>query len=77
MSARSGFGFDELAALVARELPRPEIRMELLLPYNRGDLLSRIHDDGEVLSSEHTGEGTHVHAKVTPTLQADLADFTI
>jgi len=77
VSARSGFGFDELAALVARELPRPEIRMELLLPYNRGDLLSRIHDDGEVLSSEHTGEGTHVHAKVTPTLQADLAAFTI
>ncbi|MFC6706086.1 GTPase HflX [Flexivirga alba] len=77
VSARTGAGFDELAALVARELPRPEIRMELLLPYNRGDLLSRIHEDGEVLSSEHTGEGTHVHAKVTPTLQADLADFAV
>lgn len=77
VSARTGVGFDELAALVARELPRPEIRMELLLPYNRGDLLSRIHDDGEVLSSEHTGDGTHLHAKVTPTLQAELADFSV
>ncbi|HWC20989.1 MAG TPA: GTPase HflX [Flexivirga sp.] len=77
VSARTGTGFDELAALVARELPRPEIRMELLLPYERGDLLSRIHDDGEVLSSEHTGEGTHVHAKVTPTLQAELATFAV
>lgn len=77
VSARTGVGFGELAALVSRELPRPEIRMELLLPYDRGDLLSRIHDDGEVLSSEHTGEGTHVHAKVTPTLQAELAEFSV
>jgi len=77
VSARTGEGFDALAELVAQELPRPEIRMELMLPYQRGDLLSRIHDDGEVLSSEHTADGTHVHAKVTPTLQAELAAFAV
>ncbi|NNG39567.1 GTPase HflX [Flexivirga sp. ID2601S] len=77
VSARTGAGFDELQQLIDDELPRPDIRVELLLPYQRGDLLSRLHEEGEVLATEHTADGTHVHAKVTPVLQGELAAFAV
>ncbi|AKU17276.1 GTPase HflX [Luteipulveratus mongoliensis] len=77
VSARTGEGFEQLQELIARELPRPDIQVEVVLPYDRGDLLSRLHDEGEILSTEHQDEGTLVHAKVTPTLQADLASYAV
>lgn len=58
-------------------MPRPELRVEVLLPYERGDLVSRIHAEGEVLVEEHTGEGTRVAAKVLPDLHGALADYAV
>ena len=44
----------------------------MLLPYTAGRLVARVHDDGEVLSSEHTADGTRLHARVGPALAAEL-----
>ncbi|YAL84329.1 GTPase HflX [Dermacoccaceae bacterium W4C1] len=75
VSARTGAGLDALRALIAEELPRPDVPVEVLLPYDRGDLLSKLHAEGEVLSTEHGADGTLVSAKVTPVLQAELEQF--
>ncbi len=75
VSARTGEGFSELKALIDDELPKPEIRVDVLLPYDRGDLLSRIHDEGEVLETEHLEDGTRIHAKVSAALDGELAVF--
>jgi GTP-binding protein HflX len=75
VSARTGAGLDELRALIAEELPRPTIDVEVLVPYDRGDLVSRLHQEAEVLSSEHTGTGTLVKARVHPDLAGELAAF--
>src|SRR6476620_10478735 len=64
VSARTGEGIEELRYLVADELPRPTIDVDVLLPYDRGDLVSRLHDEAEVIASEHTEEGTRLHARV-------------
>ncbi|NHN56090.1 GTPase HflX [Calidifontibacter sp. DB0510] len=77
VSARTGQGFEQLRELISRELPKPEIRVDVLLPYDRGDLLSRMHDEAEVLSTEHTGEGTRVHAKVGQRLAAELTSYAV
>ena len=77
VSARTGAGFDALLDLIAAELPHPDIRVEVLLPYDRGDLLNRLHTEGDVLSVEHRGEGTHVQAKVAAPLQAELAAYAV
>ena len=47
------------------------------MPYDRGDLISRLHDEGELLESEHVPEGTRLRAKVTPIIDYDLAAYTI
>jgi len=72
VSARTGAGLDELRAVIERELPRFDQEVRLLVPYERGDLISRAHKEGEVLGVEHTGDGTVLHARVLPGLFAEL-----
>ena len=75
VSARTGEGVPELMQVVADELPRPDIDVEVLLPYDRGDLVSRVHDEAEVLAETYEGEGTHLRARVHPDLAAELDPF--
>ncbi|MCA0178489.1 MAG: GTPase HflX [Actinobacteria bacterium] len=75
VSAHTGAGIAELIELIAEELPRPSVRVEATVPYARGDLMSRIHETGEIGETEHRAEGTYVVALVSPDLAADLAPF--
>ncbi|MFL6165932.1 MAG: GTPase HflX, partial [Ornithinibacter sp.] len=77
VSARTGEGLDELRRRVDELLPRPDLEVDVLLPYHRGDLVSRVHADGEVLTEEHTGDGTRMRAKVRPALAGDLGDYAV
>ncbi len=77
VSARTGQGLAELQALIAEELPRPDIPVTVLVPYDRGDLVSRLHQEAEVLSSEHTEHGTRVEAKVDRHLVGDLEAYAV
>ena len=72
VSAKSGAGIKELEEVIASKLPQPEIEFEGLIPYHRGDLISRIHLSGQLLSSEYQEDGTMVHARVEPSLAAEL-----
>ncbi|MEV1239819.1 GTPase HflX [Nonomuraea sp. NPDC050022] len=72
VSARTGAGIAELMALIERELPRLDHEVVLLVPYDRGDLISRAHKEGEVLSVDHVAEGTVLHARVLPSLFQEL-----
>ena len=72
VSAKSGAGIKELEEVIASKLPQPEIEFEGLIPYHRGDLISRIHLSGQLLSSEYQEDGTMVHARVEPALAAEL-----
>jgi len=75
VSARTGAGIEELRLLVARELPRPSTLVEVLLPYDRGDLVSRLHDVGELLAQEHRPEGTWLRALVPARLAGELSPY--
>src|SRR5882672_3838271 len=58
VSARTGSGVDGLRAAIESRLPRPAVEIDVLVPYERGDLVARLHERGEVLGSEHTEHGT-------------------
>ena len=73
VSARTGEGIEELRELIAERLPRPAVEVDVVVPYSRGDLGSRVHTTGEMLHEEHLPEGTRVHALVDETLAAELA----
>ena len=75
VSTQTGQGIAELQQLIADALPRPGIGIDVVIPYSRGDLVSAIHADGEVESTEHLAEGTRIHGRVDGALAARLAPF--
>jgi GTP-binding protein HflX len=77
VSARTGEGLEELRRVVAGELPQPDVNVTVLVPYDRGDLVSRLHEEGEILTSEHVAEGSRLTARVRPDLAAELAPYAV
>jgi GTP-binding protein HflX len=72
VSARTGDGIAGLQAEIERLLPRLFREVRVMVPYDRGDLLSRAHDEGEVLTVEHGSTGTELTARVPLGLAAEL-----
>jgi len=67
-SARTGFGIDTLVAAIEAALPRPKVEINTVIPFTRGDLVSAIHERGEILSEEYLPQGTSIHALVDGSL---------
>src|ERR1039457_4777800 len=72
VSARTGEGIGELLAELERLLPRRDCEVSVMVPYGRGDLLSRAHAEGEVLAVSHGAAGSELTARVPPGLAAEL-----
>jgi len=72
VSTRSGAGIDQLENEIAALLPKPEVEFRGVVPYSRGDLVSRAHLSGKVLETEYVEEGTRLHAMVSEELAAEL-----
>jgi GTP-binding protein HflX len=75
VSARTGAGLALLMAEVERLLPRLSAEVSVVVPYARGDLIARAHQEGEVLGVEHTDAGSLLTARVPPGLAAELDRF--
>jgi GTP-binding protein HflX len=77
VSAHRGDGIQRLGSRIAELLPRPELTVELLVPYAQGSLAARVHAEGEVLAEEHTAEGTRLHARVHAELATALLPYAV
>ncbi|NJP31667.1 GTPase HflX [Micromonospora thermarum] len=75
VSAHTGRGVEDLRTAIEGRLPRPAVEVRAVLPYDRGDLVARVHRQGEVLSTSHLPEGTLLHVRVGEALAAELAPF--
>ncbi|WP_345761390.1 GTPase HflX [Diaminobutyricibacter sp. McL0608] len=76
-SARTGEGIDDVLAAIARLIPDPSIELELVIPYDRGDLISALHERGRVMSTEYVDDGTKVTARVLPEYEAVFSAFAV
>ena len=45
------------------------------IPFNRGDLVSAIHERGEIISEEYTENGTLIHALVDGSISKKLNEL--
>jgi GTPase len=77
VSARTGHGLDTLALAIEARLPRPSVEVRVLVPYHRGDLVSRVHSTGEVVTEEHTADGTLLAARVSGDLAGVLSAYAV
>lgn len=63
-SANDGEGIDELLERLDAELSRLKVEVELNIPFDRGDLVARAHEEGDVLEETYTEAGTHLVARL-------------
>jgi GTP-binding protein HflX len=77
VSAKTGQGIADALALIEGELPRPSVEFDALVPYARGDLVNKIHQQGEIGRLEHTADGTRVTGRATESLAGELTDYLV
>jgi GTP-binding protein HflX len=75
VSAHTGEGIDALRRRMDELAVAADTAVDVLIPYDRGDLVARVHADGRVQQEEHNAVGTRLRARVPVALAASLRDF--
>jgi len=75
ISARNGTGLEALLDAVGRELLTAYTALDVLLPYDQGQLVSVFHEKGYVQSLEHTGKGILISGYVPKEIQAQFTPY--
>ncbi|WNG89666.1 GTPase HflX [Mycobacterium sp. ITM-2016-00317] len=76
VSARTGDGLERLQTRMAEMIAPRDTVVDVTIPYDRGDLVNRVHAEGRVDAVEHTESGTRMKARVPVSLAAGLAGYT-
>jgi GTPase len=77
VSARTGDGIDGFLDALSDRLRTLSKLVELLIPYDRGDLLAAVHREGEVVSIHHDDDGVRVRARLADASAGRLAEFLV
>ena len=75
ISALAGDGIDDFLRVLSDRLRALTSVVELLVPFDRGDVLAAVHREGEVLATVEDDEGLRVRARVEPAAAGRLAEF--
>jgi GTP-binding protein HflX len=76
-SVRTGFGIEGLLHAIEKSLPHPLIEIDCVIPYDRGDLVSAIHEQGEIITEQYQETGTYIRARVDAGLSQAIATVAI
>jgi len=77
LSAVTGEGVPELLAAIGERLRALAHVVELLVPYDRGDVLAALHRAGEVLIEVHDEHGTRVRARLPASANGRFGEFAV
>jgi GTP-binding protein HflX len=77
ISAKTGFGFEELLLKIAELLTPSQKHMKLMIPYGKDALLAEIRREGKILSQEYAENGTLVTALVDNRIIYKATGFSV
>ena len=77
VSARTGAGIERFLAALSDRLRSMARITELVVPYDRGDVLAAIRREGEVVSESYEDAGTRIRARLAEASVGRLADFVV
>ena len=75
VSAHTGDGLERLRVRMCELVEPTDTAVDVTIPYDRGDLVARVHAEGRVEATEHTAEGTRIKGWVPMALAANLNDL--
>ncbi len=75
VSALTGQGLDLLVARIEEALEAEMVRITVLLPFERGDLVSCFHERGLIDLEEHQAEGTRLQGRIPQSLHPLFEEF--
>ena len=75
VSAKTGEGVDLLLLTIGDRLRALSSVVELVIPYERGDILAELHREGEIVSESHRDDGVLIRARLDPAAAGRLAEF--
>ena len=77
VSAVTGEGIEDFLGTLADRLRAISAPVELLIPYDRGDVLASVHREGEVVSMVNEDAGVRVRARLADASAGRLSDFVV
>ena len=77
VSSVTGEGISQLREEIERRLPRPNVRVEAVIPYSEGALESKIREYGNVESVEYLNEGIRITAHVSEELSSAIVSVAV
>jgi GTP-binding protein HflX len=77
VSAATGDGIDVLLETLGDRLRSIATVVELLIPYERGDVVASVHREGEVVSSSHEDGGVRIRARLADASAGRLSEFVV
>ncbi|PDW03192.1 GTPase HflX [Candidatus Viridilinea mediisalina] len=75
VSAQQGWGLADLLTRIETTLAATMVTLEVLIPYQRNDLVSLWRERGIVEQEEYLNEGTHIHGRLPSELAAQFAPW--
>jgi GTP-binding protein HflX len=75
VSARTGEGIDDLRRRMTELAASTDTAVDVVIPYDRGDLVARLHAGGRVQQEEHNADGTRIRARVPVAMAASLREY--
>lgn len=77
VSAETGQGIDRLIERIAQAASSRDERLEVVIPYGRGDLVSVAHERCHILSEEHGEDGTRIVMLAAPAYAGTFKQFAV
>jgi len=77
LSAVTGEGADALLSAVGDRLRAMTDVVELVVPFDRGDVVAAVHREGEVLTEQHEEGGTRLRARLDDVGASRFREFVV
>lgn len=77
ISAQTGEGIDELISAIALAAAASDLSLDVLIPYSRGDLVSRAHERCHIISESHEATGTRIQMLASPEFASYFKEFVL
>ncbi len=77
VSAETGYGIEQLIDRISQAAASSDKLVEVLIPYNRGDLVSLAHQRCHIVGESYEEQGTMISMLVPPSYQTTFESFEV